>query len=511
MEELVTYRMSLLFAALALALASHVSAQGIPAGVDRTLEEIRSEWNVVGLAVSVVKDGRTIFARGFGVRELGGSEPVDEHTLFAIGSNTKAITAAAAGILVDEKKLGWDDRVTKHLPWFELHDPYVTREITLRDLLSHRSGLGRRGDFNWYATDFDREEIVRRIRFLEPSSSFRAEAGYQNTMFLTAGEVIEAVSGKSWDDFVKDRIFEPLGMTRSRTSVRELEGMENVATPHQRIDGEVVVVPHRNIDNVAPAGSILSSVSDMARWMLVMLNEGEIDGKRVVSPEVVAEVFRPNVIYPMSPESKTLFPSTHFSTYGLGWGLRDYRGRFIATHTGGIDGMLSQVLLAPEEELGIVVLTNTSPRGNIAHSVITFHLLDAFLGAAGERDWRREFKELEQKLEARQTEEERKRDESRVSGTSPSLALERYAGVYESDMYGRLSVGVEGGKLVLRRHTKWVGDLEHWHYDTFLVRWRDRVMGKTLVTFRLSETGKLSSIEVEELGRFRAIPSDEAS
>ncbi|HJS73942.1 MAG TPA: serine hydrolase domain-containing protein [Vicinamibacteria bacterium] len=380
----------LALAALAVAVP-RAAIDALPKDLDRFVEETRKDMGVVGLAVAVVKDGRVVYAKGFGERRIGTGETVDENTLFAIGSNTKAFTAAAIGILVDEKKMTWDDRVTRHLPWFALYDPYVTREITVRDLLSHRSGLGRRGDANWYATDFDREEIVRRVRFLEPNSSFRSEAGYQNTMFLTAGEVAEGVSGQSWDGFVADRLLKPLGMTRSRTSVRDLEGMPNVAAPHEEIDGDVVGVPHRNIDNVAPAGSILSSVSDMTRWLLLMLGEGELEGRRILSRETVAEVWKPNIVYPMSREAKELYPSTHFSTYGLGWGLRDYRGRFLATHTGGIDGMLSQVLLAPEEELGIVVLTNTSPSGALAHGAVTNHVLDAYLGAGGETDWRARF------------------------------------------------------------------------------------------------------------------------
>jgi CubicO group peptidase (beta-lactamase class C family) len=281
--------------------------------------------------------------------------------------------------------------------------------------------------------------------------------------------------------------------------------MENVAAPHERIDGKVGPVPHRNIDNVAPAGAILSSVSDMSRWMLLMLGEGELEGKRILSQETAAEVLKPNIIYPTSPEAKSLFPSTHLSTYGLGWGLRDYRGRLVATHSGGIDGMLSQILIVPEEKLGILVLTNTSPAGSLAHGALTYHILDAHLGAEGETDWLARFRELGAKQEKQQQEQERKRDESRVKGTSPSLALDRYAGAYEDEMYGRLTVSLEDGHLVLRRHTAWVGDLEHWNYDTFLVRWRDPVMGKTLVTFRLSPEGKVAAVEVEDVETFDAI------
>jgi CubicO group peptidase (beta-lactamase class C family) len=492
--------------AVLLALPLAAGAQTLPPDLDRYAEQVRSDFGVAGLSVAVVKDSRVVYAKGFGETKLGTGEKVDEDTLFAIGSNTKAFTAAAIGILVDEKKMSWDDRVTKGLPWFELYDPYVTREITVRDLLSHRSGLGRRGDANWYATDFDREEIVRRIRFLEPNSSFRSEAGYQNTMFLAAGEVVESVSGETWDEFVATRILEPLGMSRSRTSIRQLAGMENVAAPHETIDGKVTPVPHRNIDNIAPAGSILSSARDMTRWLALMLDEGEIDSKRILSKEVVAEVWKPNIIYPQSPDSKELFPSTHFSTYGLGWGLRDYRGRLNATHTGGIDGMLSQVLLVPEDELGVVVLTNTSPAGALAQGAIIYYIVDAYLGAGGESDWIARFRELGKKQEERQAAGTRRREESHVSGTSPSLPLEGYAGVYESDMYGKLEVTPEAGHLVLRRQTAWVGDLEHWHFDTFRIRWRDPVMRQqleALLTFRLSSDGKASSLDVEQMGEFQ--------
>jgi CubicO group peptidase (beta-lactamase class C family) len=502
--------MRLVLVMLALVLCP-LPLRALPKDLDRFVEDVRKEWGVVGLSVAVVKDGQVVYLKGFGERKLGDGERVDENTLFAIGSNTKAFTAAAIGILVDEKKIGWDDRVTQHLPWFELKDPYVTREITVRDLLSHRSGLGRRGDANWYATDFDREEIVRRIRFLEPNSSFRSEAGYQNTMFLAAGEVLEAVSGKSWDDFVVDSLLRPLSMSRSRTSVRDLDVLENVAQPHETIDGKLIPVPHRNIDNIAPAGSILSSASDMTRWMLVMLGEGELEGKRILSKESAAEVFRPNIMYPLSAESKELLSSTHFSTYGLGWGLRDYRGRLVATHSGGIDGMLSQILLAPEEELGIVVLTNTSPNGSLAISAVVYRVLDAYLGAEGETDWLARVGEIGEKREKQQRERERKREESRVAGTSASLALDRYAGSYEDEMYGKLRVSLEDGHLVLRRHTAWVGDLEHWHYDTFLVRWRDPVFPKGFVSFHLSTDGKLASLEVENVEDFERVPEETAA
>lgn len=475
---------------------SSLPGQQLPDDLDAYIETVREAFGVVGMAVAVVKDGDVAYARGFGLRELGSSARVDEATLFAIGSNTKAFTAAGLGILVDEGRMGWDDRVTEHLPAFVLFDPYVTREITVRDLLSHRSGLGRRGDLNWYGTDFDRDEVVRRIRYLEPNSSFRSQAGYQNTMFLVAGEVTEAVSGMAWEDWIASRILQPLGMRRSVLSVDALDGVENVAAPHATIDGEVVRVPHRDIDNIAPAGSILSSVGEMTRWMRMMLGEGELEGTRILSENVVQMVWTPNIMYPIPRAARALMPSTHFSTYGMGWGLRDYRGRLIAGHSGGIDGMLSRVTLVPEEELGIVVLTNTSPAGGSAHGAVTNHILDAYLGADGERDWLQIAREQYDAQRAQADSARIRRDSARVLGTAPSLSPDAYAGVYEDRMYGEAHVTLEGGGLVLRRHTQWVADLEHWHYDTFLATWRDRYLGESLVTFRLGSGGAVEALSM---------------
>jgi len=498
--------MNRLLVALLLSATIAVPTLGqLPRDLDRYIEQVRQDFGVVGLAVAVVKDDSVVYAKGFGLREFGRPEPVDQNSLFAIGSNSKAFTSAAIGILVDEGRMSWDDRVVEHLPWFQLYDPYVTQEITVRDLLSHRSGLGRRGDANWYATDFDRKEVVRRIRFLEPNSSFRSQAGYQNTMFLAAGLVVEAETGMTWDEFIKSRIFHPLGMTRSKTSTLDLANDDNVASPHHIFsDGVTRPIPHRNLDNVAPAGSIYSSVWEMTHWLRLMLGEGEYADTRILSDSVVREVHSPDVIYPMGRQAQQLFPSTHFSLYGLGWGLRDYQGHLLATHTGGIDGMLSQVMLVPEEELGIVVLTNTTRSGSSAHNAITYQIVDAYLGAPA-KDWKATF--LEQDRQQRQAAETalRRRMETRVEGTSPSLSLSAYAGTYEDDMYGTATVTLEDGRLVLRRHHAFVGDLEHWHYDTFLAKWRDLYMSDgpgTPVTFVLGSDGKVAKMNVENVGEF---------
>src|SRR5687767_572211 len=286
-------------------------------GFDEYVANAMKEWEVPGLAIAIVKDDRIVFAKGYGVRELGGTAAVDDHTLFAIGSSSKAFTAAALAMLVDEGKIKWDDPVTKYLPGFQLFDPYTTRELTVRDLLTHRSGL-ERGDLLWYASAYDRDEVLRRVRHLKPSWSLRSRFGYQNIMYLAAGQILPSLTGKSWDDFVRGRIFTPLGMTSSSTSIKALADSDNVATPHSKFDDKVGPVAWRNIDNIGPAGSINSNVLDMAQWVRLQLGGGEYQGKRLISAAAVKEMHSPQSIIPLTTMYEKLYPEAHFLTYGLG-------------------------------------------------------------------------------------------------------------------------------------------------------------------------------------------------
>jgi CubicO group peptidase (beta-lactamase class C family) len=337
------------------------------------------------VTVAVVKDDSVVYLKGFGTREAGTSQPVDGNTVFAIGSSSKAFTAAAVGMLVDEGRVEWDDRVTEHLPQFQLSDPYITREFTVRDLLTHRSGL-ERGEFIWYATDRNRDEILRRVRHLEPSWGFRSRYGYQNIMYLAAGEIIPAVTEQSWDDLVRERIFALLGMTRSSTSTLALRDQPNVATPHAEIDGQVRPIAWRNIDNIAPAGSINSNVGEVAQWIRMNLNEGTYRGQKVLSPEVVQAMQSPETIIRLEGAWAMMAPESNFMAYGLGWFLNDYRGRKIVHHGGNIDGMHALVAMLPEEELGLVVLTNHNP--NFATYALMYRVFDAYLDAP-QQDWSR--------------------------------------------------------------------------------------------------------------------------
>jgi CubicO group peptidase (beta-lactamase class C family) len=471
-------------------------AQSPLADLPAYVERVRSEWGAPGIAVAVVKDDSIVFLRGFGVREVGKPEPVDEHSVFAIASTSKAFTAAALAMLVDRGRLQWNDPVETRLPGFRLYDPYASHELTVRDLLSHRSGLPR-GDALWYASPFDRQEVLRRVRYLEPGWSFRSRYGYQNLMLLAAGEIIPAVTDTSWDDFVRVHIFEPLGMRSTVTSVRRLP--ENHTMPHGRIDGMVTPMPWRNFDNLGGAGAVISSAADLAQWMRLQLGRGVYRGDTLLSDSVAREMWTAQTVVPPDEDERALFPESHLYGYGMGWRLQDYRGRLIVRHGGALDGMRTHIALVPEERLGVVAITNFS-ESRVPQAVV-WRVIDAYL-TDHPKDWNARYRERARGDSARADSTRRAREAERATGTTPTHALPAFAGTYESVLYGEAEVGVEEGKLVLRIGPSYVGDLEHWHYDTFRAAWRDRYLGRDFVTFHLDHRGRIAAVEVEGFGRF---------
>ena len=468
-------------------------------GLDSYIEAAMKAWQVPGLAIAVVKDDSVVFARGYGVRALHKPDAVDANTIFAIASTSKAFTAALVGMLVDAGKAHWDDRVAQLYPGFRLADPYASYELTLRDILSHRSGLPR-GDRLWYLSPYDRAEIIRRLRFLEPATSFRSAYGYQNIMFLTAGQVVEKVSGETWDDAVRRRIFEPLGMRSSSTSVSALKGATDLATPHDIIAGKVSAIRWPSYDNLAGAGAINSSVHDMAQWLRLQLNQGAYRGTRIFSDSVAKEMHTPQTIIRIGKESAELFPETHFQAYGLGWSLRDYRGRKLIGHGGVLDGMRTEVLLVPEEKLGVVVMANLD--GTNLPNAVTLRVVDSYLGKPV-KDWSAAFLKPYAAARVRADSVERKLVAERVRGTQPRLALAQYAGTYADSLYGSVTVREEAGHLAFQMGPNFIGDAEHWHYDSFRISWRDRELGKQMATFVLNDAGKMRELRLEGLGVFR--------
>lgn len=505
----VTMRHSVVALALAiapLAVAPAQDTRAILRDLDAYVPRALAEWNGAGVAIGIVKDDSLIYARGFGVREVGKPEAVDAQTVFAIGSNSKFFTAVAAGMLADDGKLSLDDKVTKHLPWFQLYDPWVTREFTLRDAMSHRSGLGRRGDPLWYGTGRSRDELVRLVRHLPPNSSFRTEYGYQNLMFITAGQALAAASGMSWDDLIARRIFTPLGMTSSRTLMAQLKAQSNVAMPHDlgASDPRPRVIPWREIDNAGAAGSITSNVPDMARWMRFILSGGTWNGQALLKRQTLSDLTGPHSI-PSRIVEDTLNPTRHFSLYALGIGVSDLHGVKVLQHTGGIDGMLSYVAMVPERRLGIVVLTNTSGH-NALYQALGHRILNDMLGGP-RRDWSAIALAETRKAEQAADSAVRRRLSGRVANTQPSRPLAEYAGTYRHPMYGDVTVAVDGDGLRLRHMGAVDVKVSHFHYDTFSGPAGGLLLGETAwVRFSLNTDGKVRSVTIEGLEEFARVP-----
>ena len=469
---------------------------GLLNNLDAYIEQAMKDWQVPGLAISIVKDDSLIFARGYGVREIGKEAKVDEHTIFVIASNSKAFTASLLGMLVEEEKISWDDKVADYMREFQMVDPYITREINIKDLLTHRSGLPTfGGDHLWIGSTRSREDIITRIRYLKPTKPFRTHFQYQNLMFLVAGELIPKITGQSWDEAMKERIFEPLGMVESMTTMRELKNKQNVAIPHEIVGGKVTPVAYDYMDNLAPAGGIKSNVVDMAQWMRLNLNGGLFKGKQILSSRVIKEMHNIQFPLPISSFSEEKL-GTRFSGYGLGWGISDYKGRKMISHGGGLSGMISRQVLIPEENLGVIVLTNYAPN-NLARA-LTYQILDEFLDEPGQ-DWSAIYLEQKKKADEKKKKTEQELQQKRARKTRPSLKLEQFTGKYFDKFSGEAEVRLENGKLVFDYNPRHIGNLEHWHYNTFRVIWRNPIFDmapKSFLTFYLDEMGKVEKLKV---------------
>jgi CubicO group peptidase (beta-lactamase class C family) len=481
---------------------AHAAAGPPSQRLDDYITSAMKQWQVPGLAVAVVKNDKVVLSKGYGVRRLGETAPVDDQTIFAIGSITKSFTAGALGLLVDEGKIKWDDPVSKHMPRFQLHDAYSNKEMTIRDLLCHRGGMARH-DLLWYGSSFGRDKVLESLRHVKPDWSFRSKFGYQNIMFLAAGEVVPAVTKKSWDDFLHERIFEPLGMSHSNTTITKLSQSNNVATPHQKIEDKMECIPWRNIDNVAGAGSINSNVADMIQWVRLHLNNGKWDKKQLLSSGVVQEMQMPQTVIRVEGAAAKLNPHSHLSAYGLGWMISDYRDHKLVEHGGAIDGMRAQAAFIPEEKLGLVILANSG--GTALPTALMYRILDHHL-AVPPKDWSAAYLKVMKAGEELGKKARKKQEEDRVKDTKPSLSLDKYAGTYKSEIYGEVKVTLEKNgekdkskqKLVVRFSSPFTGELEHWNYDTFRLIPGDRTQEKQLVTFTLDAKGKVAEVKLAD-------------
>ena len=500
------------YAAFAAALLLSTSAFAAPPpDLDARVEAAMQAYATPGFAIAIVEDGEVVHAKGYGVRKLGSPEKVDADTIFPTGSTGKAVTTAAIAILVDEGRMDWDDKVIDHLPDFRMHDPWVTREMTVRDLLVHRSGLGLgAGDLLYVPrTSRSRADVVRALRHIEPATSFRSGYAYDNILYVIAGELVAAVSGQSWESFIRDRVFRAAGMQDSVSDEKDRFANPNRAHPHARIDGpvrglgtQVVLAEREGLGQVAaPAGGLSSSANDLARWLQVQLGQGALpggDGKRLYSEAAAREMWTPRVLTPIRAYPPPISDMTpQFSSYALGWSVQDYRGTKTVQHGGAVFGVLTMVVLVPDRDVGFALQMNSEDYP-VLRGVMN-ELLDHYLGFP-KRDWVAAFGEWNDRrlaagvaaLEAA-TGGERRR-------TRPSLPLARYAGRYADSWYGPIAInhdGADGLRIDFLQSPGMAGALEHYRYDTFIARWDDAAIEQAYVTFNLDAGGKVARITMK--------------
>ncbi|MCI0537195.1 MAG: serine hydrolase [Verrucomicrobiales bacterium] len=454
-------------------------------GLDAFVETLRADWKVPGVGIAIVKGDQVIYAKGFGQRDVGQNLPVTPDTLFAIGSCSKAFTATAVGMLVDEGKIDWDKPLRTYLPSFKMWDDYVTEHMTPRDLVTHRSGLPRH-DLLWYGSTFTRREMFERLRYLEPSRGFRASYQYQNLMFMTAGVLVEEVARKSWEDFIHERFFVPLEMKTSNTSVNDSQKAADFARPYGGDSEKSNVIPFRNIDQIGPAGSINSSVREMSNWIIAQLNGGKFKGKQVIPERVLKETHTPHIVSGTTLRYDELF----YSMYAMGWGVNAYRGHLMVTHSGGIDGFTAHVSLLPKDKLGIVILT--SKGGTRLTGILAFNIYDRLLGMEP-APWNDRNKEEVAKAREAEQKTEKEGDKNRKDGTQPSHALGDFAGEFDHPGYGTLKIWENAGKL----HASYNGlstPLKHYHYDVFEAT--EAQFSKMKFSFRLNGKGDVERVSL---------------
>jgi CubicO group peptidase (beta-lactamase class C family) len=461
--------------------------------LDSFIKREMARWQVPGLAIAIVKDGKIVVSKGYGVKEFGKPEPVDEYTLFQIASNSKAFTGTAVALLNDEKRLSLDEKVSKYLPYFKLYDKNSSEMVTVRDVLSHRLGLQTfQGDFlNWGST-LTRKEIVEHLALTKPVHPFRYKYGYCNAGFITAGEVILAVTDTTWDDFISARFFKPLEMKHTNSFYSGMVNDANACKPHTLWNGKLVSMSLTNIDNMGASASINSNVRDMSNWLLMQLDSGRFNGKRVVPFKVLAETRRSNMV--VGDPSSRLYKSKHFSTYGLGWSSYDYEGRRIWEHSGGANGFVTKTEFIPEENMGVLVYTNTD--ANSLYEALAKQVIEAYLAVPyrniseiyfnGSKSGRIEEQKLIDSLEIQASKKNK-----------TELALTSYCGVYKNDFYGAIEIkSTKGGlKMYMSNHPNNIGTLRYLGNNEFLCNYSDLTCGMQVFPVKI-ENGEVKSMTV---------------
>lgn len=430
--------------------------------IRQLIKRAMSAASVPGVAVAVIENRRLVFAEGFGTRRSGKNEPVTPDTLFAVGSTTKAMTTAAIAMLVDEGKMAWNDPIHKYVEYFRLHDPLASAQTTIRDLLCHRTGVGRH-DQLWYRTNLSREELVRKIAHVEQSSSFRSTFLYNNIMYVAAALALEKAAGCSWEAFIQKRIFDPIGMSGATPNMALALQCCDRAFPHRLSGSHPKVLPFYDLDNTGPAGSVQASVNDMARWVRFQLGDGTWKRKRLVSEANMREMHTPQMVMPVDEDLRRLNPNTQFMSYGLGWFVHDYHGRLVISHGGGTVGFVSQVQMIPSEGIGVACLINCD--FYMMSYAICCSILDILLDAP-RRDWVRVHQQEDSRVRSERQKRQREQARKRHKHTRPSRELSAYAGQYQNAAYGAVRVLCKNRSLSVERAGVSIA-LKHWHYDIF--------------------------------------------
>lgn len=461
------------------------------ASFEKTVRRAMDLFDTPAVSVAIVQGEDIIYESGFGTRTQGKTEPVDAHTEYAIASMSKSMTAASLAMMVEQGKLRWDDRVRDILPDFRLYDEFTTREMRVKDLMIHDSGLRSEGaGILWYGSDYSRDEVIRRLRYIRPVTGFRSTYAYQNVCYLIGGAVLEAVSGISWDDFLSRNLFAPLEMNRTFPTLKASAGLDNVATPHAPVRGIQQTIPYRNHDNCGPAASVMSNAHNLADYLSMLLNRGSFHGKQILAPESVRTLHTPYVFDP-EEMGKTLHQrmDPRFPGYGFGWHIQEYAGRRLIYHSGGVDGMRCRMNLFPEDNFAIVILTNCENRNT--YNALLNTGFDLMLGL-DPIDW--------VKLFAERTPEAEEMIPSQIPGTAPQFDAEALCGIYRDSAYGDISVNMEEKTPTLRftHSPAFTADLSHYHYDTWKLNWRDAYIPEGLVTFEPGNDGKIRSIRFDQ-------------
>jgi CubicO group peptidase (beta-lactamase class C family) len=476
-------------------------AQGADNEVDQLVREAIEKFNVAGIAVAIVKDGEVIHNKGYGVTSSETKEKVNENTRFAIASNSKAFTAAALAVLIDDGKLNWTDKVVDYVPEFKMYDAYVTANFTILDLLTHRSGLGLgAGDLMFFPDggDFTMDDILKSFQYQKKVSDFRTKFDYDNLLYVVAGEVIKRISGVSWSEFVEANIMKPIGMDNSAGTYKRLANKDNVAMPHSTVDGQLNLLETYDLELGAAAGGIYASVNDLTKWMLLQLNGGQYGDTSVFSERNHREMWRPHTNLWFNPKPNPRYKS-HFSAYGLGWGITDWNGNIVYSHTGGLPGMLSKTIIIPELDLGVIVLTNTEPGGGAAFSAISNTIVDQYLGLE-DFGWVDKYAAQLKANQERGNEVVDKVWETVKSVNDDHVKADDFVGIYEDKWFGKVEVFLKDKQLWVKCHRspKLNGPMSFYNANTFVVKWEYQDMNADVFAmFSLDEKGRAQSIKMK--------------